>query len=406
MLSRRLVLSSLAVRPRHCRMVSAETKEKLQLFAEKQQTSVSLNTLMHTGMGLLLPDDADTSDQDAMRCQTAAFLHRELPVRLAHRVRDLQDMPHGLSGMPSVVQVRHWYEESFEEIVSLKQPTTSAEEIAVAEALSNIFTRHADTLIMMARGLWEFRKDTPDFDTDIFLPKHDDIHQYYDDFFVSRIGIRVLIQHYLELRKGREESAGTDYVGIINVKTSAFEVARAAIQDARYICDREEGEAPRVNIVGRTDLTFSYVPSHLYYMLTELLKNSMRATCEKHRDADVLPDIQVIIADGESNSDVVIKVADQGGGIPRSDMNKLFNYHYTTAKSRFADLYFDSLTGSADMHDFGRGSPLAGLGYGLPISRNYARYFGGDLVIVSMEGHGTDAYLHLSRLGDNSEPLP
>jgi hypothetical protein len=31
-------------------------------------------------------------------------------------------------------------------------------------------------------------------------------------------------------------------------------------------------------------------------------------------------------------------------------------------------------------------SPLAGLGYGLPISRSYARYFGGDLSIMSMEG--------------------
>jgi len=27
-------------------------------------------------------------------------------------------------------------------------------------------------------------------------------------------------------------------------------------------------------------------------------------------------------------------------------------------------------------------SPLAGLGYGLPISRSYARYFGGDLSIM------------------------
>ena len=31
-------------------------------------------------------------------------------------------------------------------------------------------------------------------------------------------------------------------------------------------------------------------------------------------------------------------------------------------------------------------SPLAGLGYGLPISRSYSRYFGGDLSIMSMEG--------------------
>lgn len=49
---------------------------------------------------------------------------------------------------------------------------------------------------------------------------------------------------------------------------------------------------------------------------------------------------------------------------------------------------------------------MAGYGYGIPISRLYARYFGGDLQTISMEGYGTDAYLHLSRLGDSQEPLP
>ena len=51
-------------------------------------------------------------------------------------------------------------------------------------------------------------------------------------------------------------------------------------------------------------------------------------------------------------------------------------------------------------------SPLAGLGYGLPISRSYARYFGGDLSIMSMEGFGTDAFVYLTRLGNTREPLP
>ncbi len=31
--------------------------------------------------------------------------------------------------------------------------------------------------------------------------------------------------------------------------------------------------------------------------------------------------------------------------------------------------------------DHGIDSPLAGLGYGLPISRSYCRYFGGDLSV-------------------------
>ena len=51
-------------------------------------------------------------------------------------------------------------------------------------------------------------------------------------------------------------------------------------------------------------------------------------------------------------------------------------------------------------------APLAGLGYGLPISRAYARYFGGDLTLMSMEGFGTDAFVYRSRLGDHDEPLP
>jgi len=31
---------------------------------------------------------------------------------------------------------------------------------------------------------------------------------------------------------------------------------------------------------------------------------------------------------------------------------------------------------------------MAGNGYGLPICRLYARYFGGDLQVISMEGYG------------------
>jgi pyruvate dehydrogenase kinase 2/3/4 len=103
----------------------------------------------------------------------------------------------------------------------------------------------------------------------------------------------------------------------------------------------------------------------------------------------VHPVFRVVIAEG--GEDVTLKVSDEGGGIPRSGLPRIWTYLYSTAK-----------------HPVEGAGPavLAGYGYGLPISRLYARYFGGDLQIISMEGYGTDAYLHLSRLGIVQEPLP
>ena len=45
-------------------------------------------------------------------------------------------------------------------------------------------------------------------------------------------------------------------------------------------------------------------------------------------------------------------------------------------------------------------------GFGLPLARIYARYFGGELTLKSMEGYGLDAYMYLPVLGVSCENLP
>ena len=75
------------------------------------------------------------------------------------------------------------------------------------------------------------------------------------------------------------------------------------------------------------------------------------------------------------------QISDQGGGIPRSQIDQLFKYMYSTAPQ----------PSKSDLNTV----PLAGYGYGLPISRLYARYFHGDIVLFSCEGYGTDAIIYL-----------
>ncbi|CAM9614740.1 unnamed protein product [Chrysoparadoxa australica] len=349
---------------------------------------------------MIFKEGDNLSQKEKMLIQVASFLHRELPIRLAHRVRDLESVPDMLA-QKSVQQVREWYVQSYDEILEFPVPNTRELEGEFARLLTDIYSRHAPVLLTMARGVWELREAFKDREGVNEFYDFDRLHHFLDGFYMSRIGIRILIGHYIALQD--LGTANDSWIGMVCQETSPAEVAASAIEDAKFVCARQYGDAPDVTLHGRLDLTFSYVPSHLHYILMELLKNSMRATVDFHGldDMDMYP-IRLVIADGEKNEDVVIKVADEGGGIRRSYMNRIWSYLFTTAdpavQAGFVNL------GQVES-DHAKESPLAGLGYGLPISRSYARYFGGDLSIMSMEGYGTDAFVHLSRIGKHSEPL-
>jgi pyruvate dehydrogenase kinase 2/3/4 len=399
-------------------------KTKIQM---KQSTSQS-SQLQNNGSTNSNTSSSSSEATPLVLLQVASFLRRELPIRFAHRINDLSRVPL-LRDMPSVQEVRSLYITSFLEILSLdKHPPNSNSseewENSFATILENIYERHSSVLVQMAKGAYELRAalrdgadgglkgsttTTDDSSSSSSSSKQqqreaiefelmESTHAFLDRFYISRIGMRVLIGQYLSLRQPPVEN----YVGIICSRTSPYEIVKRAIDDAAFMCTRKYGDAPEVIITGRLDMTFPYVPTHLHYIMLELLKNSMRATVEYHGvDADY-PPIKVVIADGSDNEDVIIKVSDEGGGIPRSNMKRIWSYLFTTADPEVQE----GMVAFNENVDHSIDSPLAGLGYGLPISRSYTRYFGGDLSIMSMEGYGTDCFVYLTRLGNTKEPLP
>ncbi|KAL8864002.1 MAG: hypothetical protein Q9174_007494 [Haloplaca sp. 1 TL-2023] len=171
----------------------------------------------------------------------------------------------------------------------------------------------------------------------------------------------------------------------------------------------------------------THVPTHLEYIITELLKNAFRATVESGKEREP---IEVTIAaaphasevatgavDGfhatqsphraSSTPGVTIRIRDRGGGISPEVIPSIWAYSFTT----FADedvMGMGSASGGNGTTDAlnkisgagGNSSSLAGLGYGLPLGRAYAEHFGGGVQVQSLWGWGTDVYLKLKGLGN------
>jgi len=241
-----------------------------------------------------------------------------------------------------------------------------------ASTLEKIKRRHDGVVTTVAQGINEYKRKRQRMQIDT------SIQQFLDRFYMSRIGIRMLIGQHVALTDQKSHS-DPNYVGIICVNTNIRDLAEEAIENARFVCEDYYGlfDAPKVRLVCNPDIHFMYVPGHLSHMLFETLKNSLRAVVETHgQDREEFPVTDVIISEGKE--DITIKISDEGGGISRSNIPLVWTYMYTTIDQT------PNLDPDFNQSDFK--APMAGFGYGLPISRLYARYFGGDLKLISMEG--------------------
>ncbi|XP_014240477.1 pyruvate dehydrogenase (acetyl-transferring) kinase, mitochondrial [Cimex lectularius] len=322
------------------------------------------------------------------------FLRQEIPVRLANIMKEIHLLPANLLKMPSVTLVNDWYAQSFNEIIEFEKLDYTPNILdRFCDSLIKIRNRHTDVVPTVAQGVLEL-KESHSIDAQTELS----IQYFLDRFFMSRISIRMLINQHT-LLFGNEiivKEPKQMHIGCIDPNCDIVAVVYDAYENASFLCDRYYLASPKLVVTEHDELEkqerikIVYVPSHLYHMLFELFKNSMRAVMEYHKEN--FPPIEVTVVRGRE--DICIKMSDQGGGIPRSQIDQLFQYMFSTAPKP---------NSQSDLHTV----PLAGYGYGLPISRLYARYFHGDLCLLSCDGFGTDAIIYMKALSNEAnEVLP
>lgn len=434
---------------------SEKTSKLLAHYARFAPTALSLSQMAQFGR----------TATTATAFRSAQFMADELPVRLAHKVNELENLPPGLLETPSIQRVLGWYVQSFEDITRMteyakeripqkvkaellessshtlkipnRQVTPQVKEKSspsffgslknrflngltsplakydgdqrwpgevyeymaeFTKTLHEVRTRHDAVVTTVAQGIRDYstklqadnrhsRRKQREMDSEI---SGQYIQNFLDRFFMSRIGIRVLLAQQLALMEGKHAK---DHVGIICMNTNIKDTIEHAVKLAQEICEDWYGlfEAPKVIVQCDKDLSFMYIPAHLSHMIFEIVKNSLRAVVEKHgldADPSSYPPVTIVVGDG--SEDFTIRISDKGGGIPRSVQKRVWLYNYTTVE--------DAPDISEEFSEPMMNAPMAGFGYGLPITRLYARYFGGDVILQSIEGYGTDVYMHLHKL--------
>jgi len=332
------------------------------------------------------------------------FIWNELPIRISHRVVELSSLPYNLSNAPSIRELRELYTHSFHLFRMLEKPDSDETEQKFIDQMKSHFNSLKSAVPLIANGLSQCIAENPAQAP--LIQACPFLNGFLDRFHAARLGTRLLTGQYITCKEQQMKAKRSkNILGLIDFECNPKSILENAIDDAIRLSESNYGKCPDVNIkLQDANIRFAYIPSDLHYIFFELMKNSMRAVCEYHakhgHENDELPAIDCVIVASQQSDDVTIKISDQGGGISRENMDKIWYYSFTTIQAD-AQPQINPNPNALNAAASDRGSasaPMAGFGYGLPLSRLYARYFGGDLEVISMDGYGTDAFVYLNWL--------
>ncbi|KAK9695822.1 [Pyruvate dehydrogenase (acetyl-transferring)] kinase isozyme 2 [Basidiobolus ranarum] len=364
--------------------LKALPKDIILKLACTKATPLSLKQMFTIGRHVL-----ECKDRKALLIP-AQFLHAELPIRLSQSVKMINsdEIPCGMGSLPSFRRITNRILEDISVLTQMQRPDTVTQEEEFTASLRILLQRHRNNILSVGQGFKELLDITGKKSTDFC---GEEFQNFFDKFYTMNLSTRLLIGEHLSLH-----DEGHNLVQ----RVSPLAVAEKAAQDAKYIFKKHYGhEAPEIKIWSRKKNVHTlHVQENLHRTIFEVLKNSLRATYEfHHKRNEKLPPVKLIMADGDE--DVTFKVSDQGGGIPTSEMPRIWSYVHSFSHTCPDVQLKEDISHYMEL-------PLYGFGHGLPFARLTARYFGGDLSVLSMEGYGTDTYIHLFREDSCPENLP
>ncbi|CAK7265280.1 putative protein kinase YGL059W [Sporothrix epigloea] len=405
-------------------------------WVAKEARPISLRQLMVFGRSLT----------EARLISSANYVRTELPTRLAHRLRDIQQLPYAVVSNPHVHAVYELYYKAFDTLRKFKEIKTLEDNDVLCSVIGQTLQAHLPVIPKLAMGILECSE----------LMSAHELDKFMNTILRARISRRVIAEQHLALTEtfnaswyspGAPLPEGHEFIGEVFLKCQARDVidrcAKAVCSLARSAYGPDV-QLPDIRLTGHLDTTFPYILSHLEYIIGELLRNAVQATVERHQRRQQEeasrypagnmppppPPIEITLC--EAAQHVIIRVSDQGGGVPHDMMPYLWSFSkgkhsqqllenlkkVPRMAATLQELRVDDVNqqNSAELGDseqphnnslasLSRRPPNLRLGMGLPLSRVYAEYWAGSLELHSLEGYGVDAFLQISKLGNKNEQL-
>ncbi|KAK9475225.1 branched-chain alpha-ketoacid dehydrogenase kinase [Dipodascopsis tothii] len=371
-------------------------------YVSRKARPVSLQQLMFYGAKLT----------DEKIIASANFVHQEIPVRIAHRIHDMQSLPYVVVSNKHISNVYNLYYQSFHALRKFPIIRTMEDNSRFCDLLNSLLTSHLSVIPNLVMGVIECADKIEYKRTDDFMKK----------MLTSRISRRVIQEQHIaltDLYLNKNISRPQGQIGKLYLQLTCGDVVRQCAKLSASLSNslHPNHPVPEVLIDGHENTKISYIESHLHYILGEILRNSFEAAIEKY-DQELQKPITVTISDSPVH--VIFRFSDRSGGLPGDIMPYLWSFvkgpRSQTRLKNFQQVpalaaIVEELHGGDQsvLHPEGQKtsslsglttrSPAIRLGMGLPMSRTYAEYWGGKLDVHSLEGYGCDVFLHISKYG-------
>ncbi|KAL4447906.1 hypothetical protein ABPG75_005125 [Micractinium tetrahymenae] len=418
----------------------------VETYAQQPVRKLTLRQLLNFGR--------DAWYDQSRVLDSARFVQAELPKRLARRLMDLQLLPYIVVNNPNIKKVYNAYHHGFATLRALPPVTSMQQNADFVALLRRLVDEHSPMLDALAQGMREVRSKP-------IVGEQLHLDGFLENMLRSRISRRVMAEQHINLTNQRPGYIGIVCTQLDLADAVDFAASRCKQAFIEHYGSAPEvlvsGDTSLTipYIPAHLDYMLYELLKNSARAVVERHSGTGRSslTDPLARRAK-LPPIHVRLCGGEQ--DITIRLSDQGGGIPADMEDSVWQFGFTTSGGRGgrpgrtarADGSGSGLRGaggallgsSPSASDFSGGGEagssgeggglmgeglgldtappgasfgaafnamesssrfrIAGLGFGLPLSRLYARYFGGDLRLVNMPGYGVDSFLTLKRLED------